>query len=298
MNEQHHHHNHNHSHQITDNIKLAFFLNFSFAILEIFGGLWTNSLAIISDAVHDLGDSLALGLAWYLEKASQKKGDPIFSYGYRRLSLLAALLNTLILLAGSLYVIVEAIPRLINPEQTNAKGMILFAVLGIAVNGLAMLKVFNQNSLNARTVAWHLLEDVLGWIAVLIVSIVLLFSDLYILDPILSILIALYVLYSAVFNLRKTAMLFLQAVPENISIEKLKTSIVNLEKVDSIHHTHIWSLDGEHHVLTTHIVVPNDTSREEIRSIKNTVKNLGKDLNLEHITIEIEYIDEYCHMRV
>lgn len=299
MTEQHHHHNHNHSHnhQVTGNIKIAFFLNFGFAILEIFGGLWTNSLAIISDAVHDLGDSLALGLAWYLEKASNKKGNQIFSYGYRRLSLLAALINTLILLAGSLYVIVKAIPRLINPEQTNAQGMILFAVLGIAVNGLAMLKVFNQNSINARTVAWHLLEDLLGWIAVLIVSIVLLFSDLYILDPILSILIALYVLYSAVFNLRKTAMLFLQAVPENINIEKLKKRIIALEKVDSIHHTHVWSLDGENHVLTTHVVVINDTSREEIKSIKNTVKNLGKNLNLEHITIEIEYVDEYCHMR-
>jgi cobalt-zinc-cadmium efflux system protein len=132
-----HHHNHSHSHQITQDIKLAFFLNLAFAILEIFGGLWTNSLAIISDAVHDLGDSISLGMAWYLEKYSHKQSNFSFSYGYRRLSSLAALINTLILFIGSLYVISQAIPRVMNPEPTDAKGMILFAVLGVTVNGLA-----------------------------------------------------------------------------------------------------------------------------------------------------------------
>lgn len=292
-----HNHNHNHSHQITDDIKLAFFLNLAFAILEIFGGLWTNSLAIVSDAVHDLGDSVSLGLAWYLEKYSNKKSDRSFSYGYRRLSSLAALINTLILFIGSLYVISQAIPRVLNPEPTDAKGMILFAVLGVAVNGLAMLRLTKTNSLNARVVAWHLLEDALGWVAVLIVSVALLFSDYYILDPILSILIAVYILYNAIANLRQTLLLFLQAVPENIDIQQLETSIVALKKVNSLHHTHVWSLDGEHHVLTTHIVIENDTTREEILSIKGTIQHLGKELHLEHITVEIEYLDEYCKMR-
>lgn len=292
-----HNHNHSHYHQLTKNIKLAFFLNFGFAILEIFGGLWTNSLAILSDAVHDLGDSLSLGLAWYLEKTSDKKSDLVFSYGYRRLSLLAALINTLILLAGSLYVISEAIPRLINPEPTNVRGMILFAVLGISINALAMLKVFNKNSFNARIVALHLLEDVFGWVAVLIVSIALIFTDYYILDPILSILIATYILYNAIANLRKTTTLFLQAVPENIDIQKLEKSILSLAKVDSIHHTHVWSLDGEHHVLTTHVVVINDTNREDIKSIKNAIQTMGQNLNLEHITVEIEYVNEHCYLR-
>lgn len=292
-----HNHNHSHYHQLTKNIKLAFFLNFGFAILEIFGGLWTNSLAIISDAVHDLGDSLSLGLAWYLEKTSDKKSDLIFSYGYRRLSLLAALINTLILLAGSLYVISQAIPRLINPEPIDVRGMILFAVLGISINALAMLKVFNKNSFNARVVALHLLEDVFGWVAVLIVSIALVFTDYYILDPILSILIATYILYNAIANIRKTTTLFLQAVPEDINIQKLEKSILSLAKVDSIHHTHVWSLDGEHHVLTTHVVVMDDTTREDINSIKNAIQTIGQNLNLEHITVEIEYANEHCYLR-
>lgn len=292
-----HNHNHSHSHQITNNIKLAFFLNFGFAILELFGGYWTNSLAIVSDAVHDLGDSLSLGLAWYLEKKSHQKRNKVFSYGYRRLSLLAALINTLILFGGSLYVISEAIPRLLNPQPTDAKGMILFAILGIAVNGLAMLRLSRQSSFNTSVVAWHLLEDVLGWIAVLIVSITLLFADVYILDPILSLLISAYILYNAIANLRKTITLFLQAVPDNIDIQQLEKSITSLEKVDSTHHTHVWSLDGERHVLTTHVVVVDSTSREDIQSIKSAIQHLGKGLNLEHITVEIEYLNEYCHMR-
>ncbi|MCC0176816.1 cation transporter [Waterburya agarophytonicola K14] len=293
-----HNHNHSHSHQLTKNIKTAFLLNFGFAILEIFGGLWTNSLAITSDAIHDLGDSFSLGLAWYLEKKSNQTNNHLFSYGYRRLSLLAALINTLILLFGSLYVLSEAIPRIINPEPTNARGMIFFAIIGIIINGSAMIKLSHQSSLNAKVVAWHLWEDVLGWVAVLIVSIVLLFSNLYILDPILSILISVYILYNAIANLRKTVTLFLQAVPENINLEQLEATIIALDRVDSIHHTHVWSLDGEHHVLTTHVVVMDNTSRKAIQSIKNAIKHLGHDLNLEHITVEIEYLSEYCSMRV
>ena len=292
-----HNHSHNHSHQITKDIKLAFFLNLGFAILEIFGGLWTNSLAIVSDAVHDLGDSVSLGLAWYLEKYSNKQSDRAFSYGYRRLSSLAALINTLILFIGSLYVISQAIPRLINPEPTDARGMILFAILGVAVNGLAMLRLTKTTSLNARVVAWHLLEDALGWVAVLIVSVALIFTDYYILDPILSILIAVYIVYNAIANLRKTLLLFLQAVPENIDLQQLEKSIIALDKVASLHHTHVWSLDGENHVLTTHVVIENDTNREEILSIKGVIQHLGEELNLEHITVEIEYLGEYCKMR-
>ncbi len=292
-----HIHNHHHSHQITNNIKIAFCLNFGFAILEIFGGLWTNSLAIVSDAIHDLGDSLSLGLAWYLEEKSQQKSNHTYSYGYRRLSLLAALINTLILLFGSIYVICEAIPRIIAPEPADAKGMIVFAILGIVVNGLAMLRLTRQTSLNASVVGWHLLEDLLGWVAVLIVSITLLFTDFYILDPILSILISGFILYNAIASLRQTIPLFLQAVPDSIDIQRLESSIVDLDRVDSVHDTHVWSLDGEHHVLTTHVVVQNETSREEIQSIKSAIAHLSSNLHLEHITVEIEYLNEYCAER-
>jgi cobalt-zinc-cadmium efflux system protein len=293
-----HHHpqDHSHSHQLTQDIKLAFFLNLAFAILEIFGGLWTNSLAIVSDAVHDLGDSFSLGMAWYLEKFSHKQSNFSFSYGYRRLSSLAALINTLILFIGSLFVIFQAIPRITNPEPTDAKGMIFFAVLGVTVNGLAMFRLAKTTSLNAKVVAWHLLEDALGWFAVLLVSIVLLFTDLYILDPILSILIAVYVLYNAIANLRQILWLFLQAVPSNVDLQELEKNILALKQVDSLHHTHVWSLDGEEHVLTTHVVVTENTTRTEILAIKGAIQRLGSKLNFKHMTIEFEYRDEPCYM--
>ena len=168
---------HPHSHNSSTGLRLAFVLNTGFAILEIAGGLWTNSVAILSDAVHDLGDSLALGAAWFLDKYSQKGSDRRFSYGYLRFSLLGAWTNTLVLVSGSIFVLSEAIPRLFQPQSPNATGMFFFALFGVAVNGLAAWRLHGRGSLNTKVAAWHLIEDVLGWVAVLLVSVTLMFVD-------------------------------------------------------------------------------------------------------------------------
>jgi cobalt-zinc-cadmium efflux system protein len=288
-------HQHN-EHKTTKQIKIAFFLNLGFTILEIFGGLLTNSMAILSDALHDLGDSFSLGLAWFLNKVSNRAADEKFSYGYRRFSLLAALINTIVLIIGSIFIISEAIPRLIQPEHSNAQGMVIFAILGIVINGIAVLNLKGGHSTNIRIVMWHLLEDVLGWVAVLIVGIVLLFKDIHILDPLLSLLITLYVLYNVVKNLRKTLGLFLQGVPDNISIPSLESQFKDVNGVSDVHHTHVWSLDGERNVLTTHIVVDQNLSQESVQEIKLTIIDQLKLLNLEHSTIEIEYKTDDCSM--
>ncbi len=287
---------HDHSHDSTGDLRLAFFLNLSFTIIEIAGGIWTNSLAILSDAIHDLGDSLSLGMAWYLETYARKDKDKKYSYGYRRYSLLSALINTVVLIVGSIFILSRAVARLFNPEPVDAKGMILFAILGIIVNGLAMLRLRGGKSLNAQVVAWHLIEDVLGWVAVLIMSIVLLYTDLYILDPIFSILITSFVLYNVIKNLRKTLALFLQAVPENMDLEKIENRLLAIDNVCSSHHTHIWSMDGEHHVLTTHLVVEEDTSQDEVLCIKEDINQLSKEMDFLHTTVEIEYGEEKCSM--
>lgn len=287
---------HDHSNDSTGDLRLAFFLNLSFTIIEIAGGIWTNSLAILSDAIHDLGDSLSLGMAWYLETYARKDKDKKYSYGYRRYSLLSALINTVVLIVGSVFILSRAVTRLFNPEPVDAKGMILFAVLGIIVNGLAMLRLRGGKSLNAQVVAWHLIEDVLGWVAVLIMSIVLLFTDLYILDPIFSILITSFVLFNVIKNLRKTLALFLQAVPENMDLEMIENRLLAIDNVCSSHHTHIWSMDGEHHVLTTHLVVEEDTSQDEVLCIKEDINQLSKEMDFLHTTVEIEYGDEKCSM--
>lgn len=285
-----------HEHRTSGNIRLAFYLNLGFTVIEIFGGLWTNSLAILSDAVHDLGDSLSLGLAWFLERYAEKGEDQRFSYGYRRFSLLGALVNAVILIVGSLFVISRAIPRLVEPEHSDAGGMILFAVVGVAVNGLAVFRLRSSKSMNARVVAWHLLEDVLGWLAVLVVGIVLLFTDNHLLDPILSLLIALYVLYNVVRNLRETVGLFLQSVPQNIEVEAIMRAVRKLENVESTHHTHVWSLDGEHHVLTAHVVVDEDISKPDVRRVKNSIQAVLEPYEFSHITLEIEFGDDDCAM--
>ena len=290
-------HGHNHStHGTIRNIKVAFWLNLSFTFLEIVGGLWTNSLAILSDAFHDFGDSLALGLAWALEYLSHRHDDNRFSYGYRRFSLLGALLNTLILVGGSTLILARALPRLVAPEAANAPGMAGIAVLGILINGIAVIRLRSDQALNARVVALHLLEDVLGWIAVLIVSIVLMVTDLAILDPILSILITMYVLFSTLRNLRQTLALFMQAVPDSINLEAIDARLRHIPEVLSTHHTHVWSLDGENHVLTTHVVIDEQTSKDDIVCIRQDIQVVVRELNFSHTTVEIEFGDDDCGM--
>lgn len=291
-------HNHNHNHNEHSNIKLAFLLNLSFTIFEIIGGLLTNSVAILSDAVHDLGDSLSLGLAWFLGSYSEKKYNNKFTYGYRRYLLLSALINTVVLIIGSVIVLINAVPRLLNPTQPSARGMIGFAVVGIIVNGIGALKTRGSHSLNERVVSFHLLEDVLGWIAVLIVGIIMYFRDIPILDPILSIFITLYILFNVFSSFKETILLFLQTVPRDVDVEDIICNLKTIENVVDTHHTHVWSLDSEHHVLTTHIRVSNNCNIEDITRIKKEAKAIINKLNIEHITIEIEFADKDCSMDI
>lgn len=301
MSADHSHPHHDHAHQHARNgahgIRLAFFLNLGFTLIEIAGGIYTNSVAILSDALHDLGDSLAIGMGWYLEGRAQRPRAGAYSYGYRRLSLLAALLNAVVLVTGSLFMLAVAVPRLLHPEPTHATGMLVLALLGIAVNGAAALRLQHDRTMNARVISWHLLEDVLGWAAVLIVSLSLMVTDLYILDPLLSVLITGYILYNVLSKLRSTIALFLQAAPAGLDIAVLEQRLCAIPGVISAHHTHVWSLDGEHHVFTTHLVVRNETTRAQVQQIKQSALAAIEDSNPEHSTIEIEYEDEYCSMQ-
>lgn len=213
------HHHHHHVDTSTGKIKTAFFLNFVFTIIEIIGGLLTNSMAILSDALHDLGDSLSLGLAWFLQKFSKKGTSESFSFGYRRFSLLAALINSIVLIVGSVFIITEAVPRLFNPPEPHAGGMLAVAVLGIIINGAAVFRLRGGDSMNQKVLSWHLLEDVLGWAAVLFVSILMLFFDLPVLDPLASIGITIFILYNVIKNLVQTMKLFLEAVPADVDLK-------------------------------------------------------------------------------
>lgn len=280
---------HHHSHDKQKNIKTAFILNLTFTLIEIFGGLWTNSMAILSDAVHDLGDSIALGGAWYLERYADKKPDGQFSFGYARFSLLAALTNSLILIVGSVIILVRAIPRIIHPQEVHPEGMMVFAILGILINGVAVLKMKKGTSWNEKVVSWHLLEDVLGWVVILIGSIFLMFFDIPVIDPILSALITLYVLRNVMINLKEILHILLQGVPRNFSISEIENEMSIKTGALSVHHTHLWTLEGERMIASTHVVVPDDTEADAVIHIKNAIKAVLLDRGIEHTTVEIEY---------
>jgi cobalt-zinc-cadmium efflux system protein len=293
----HGHHHHGHAHGATGNIKVAFFLNLLFTLIEIGGGFYTNSVAILSDALHDLGDSLSLGLAWYFQKLSGKNRDATFSYGYRRFSLLGAVINSLILVIGSVFVLQEAIPRLFNPQSPDARGMLGLAVLGVAFNGAAMLRLQKGHSLNERAISLHLLEDVMGWVAVLVASVVMLLADVPVLDPALSVLITLYVLFNVYRNLRDSFRILLQAVPDNVRIEQVRARIATLDHVADIHDVHLWTLDGEYNILTVHLRLKEVTQFTDAIRVKERVKKALSDLPIQHITVEIEGETDECALQ-
>ncbi|MDR0367898.1 MAG: cation diffusion facilitator family transporter [Bacteroidales bacterium] len=284
-----------HNHQAGKNIALAFFLNLSFTILELIGGLWTNSIAIMSDALHDFGDSVSLGMAWYFEKLSKQSPNAKYSYGYKRFALLGALLNCIILLLGSSVVIYECVKRLFSPQEMRVEGMLVLAILGVVINGFAVLRTRKGKGVNERVVSLHLLEDVLGWLAVLIVSIVMMFVDVPVLDPILSIGIAVFILYNVVRNLKTTLNVLLQGVPKEIDFCRIKEKIESIPQISSIHDLHIWSLDSMYNVASMHAVVENENiTLSELQTVKEQIKNLMKAEDIEHATIEFENKNEHC----
>lgn len=290
-----HQHSHEHAHDHSSSrIGWAFFLNVGFTVIEFVGGWLTNSTAIMADAVHDLGDSLSIGSAWLLNKLGQKRPDEQFTYGYRRLSLFGALLNAVILLVGSVWVLTEAIPRLFAPEMPVAEGMFFLALLGVGVNGFAAYRLSKGKTLNERVLNWHLLEDVLGWVAVLIVAVVLLFVDMPILDPLLSIGFTLFILINVARTLWETLKLFSQSVPDAAMRQRINQTLIDLANVDNVHHLHLWSLDGEHHVLTAHLVLAEQIGYEQMQQLKAEVSSALAEFDLAHTTIEFEWHDEPC----
>lgn len=289
MGHHHHHHGHgHHDHSDTKNLALAFFLNLGFTIIEIIGGIWTNSVAIIADAIHDLGDSLSLGLAWYLQNVSKKNPSSSFTYGYRRFSLLGAILTALILIIGGLIVIYESVPRLIHVEETNAGGMIGLAILGILVNGLAVWRMRSGKSMNEQMVSWHLLEDVLGWVAVLIGALIMFFFDAPFIDPILSIGITLWVMYNVAHQLIKSVKIVLQAAPDNINQAEIKAAILDLSGVDAVHHLHLWSLDGLKVIMSVHVQISAQGDLASLQPIKTEIRERLHSFGVDHVTIEME----------
>ena len=271
------------------NILIAFLLNISFALIEFIGGLFTNSIALLSDAIHDMGDSLSIGLSFFLEKKSIQEPDEKYTFGYARYSILGAVITTTILLVGSIVVIINAVKRIINPVTINYNGMIVIALFGMIINFIAACTTKEGDSLNQKSVNLHMLEDVLGWIIVFIGAIIMKFTDISIIDPILSILVAIFIFINSIKNLKSILDLFLEKTPIDITVEKVKQNILKIKSIEDIHHIHIWSIDGYNNYATMHVVV-----REIDNDIKVKIRKEMKKLNISHVTIELETKEESC----
>jgi cobalt-zinc-cadmium efflux system protein len=272
------------------NILIAFILNLSFAVFEFFGGIFTGSVAIVSDAIHDVGDATSIGISYFLEKKSKKKPDEKYTYGYLRYSVIGSVITTLILLVGSVVVVINAIDKIMNPTEINYKGMIIFAVFGLVINFVAAFVTHGGGSLNQKAVNLHMLEDVLGWAVVLVGAVIMNFTDIKIIDPLMSIGVSVFIFVNAIKNLKEVLDLFLEKTPHGISLEEIKTHILKIDGVEDVHHIHIWSMDGNSNFATMHIVTNSDC-----HIIKEKVREELSEHGISHATLELETVGEHCH---
>ena len=272
------------------NILIAFILNLLFSAFELFGGIFTGSVAILSDALHDIGDALSIGVSYFLEKKSKRKPDDVFTYGYTRYSVLGSLITTVILLLGSCIVAYNAVLKLIHPIEINYNGMILFAIVGVIVNAVAAFFTREGDSLNQKAVNLHMLEDVLGWIVVLVGAIVMRFTDFTMIDPIMSFGVSIFIFKGAVKNLKEILNLFLEKAPRGVSVREIKEHLTEIDGISDVHHIHLWSMDGHNHFATMHVV-----TCAEPHEIKGKIRAELREHGIIHATLELEEDGEHCH---
>ena len=272
------------------NILIAFILNLGFSIFEFFGGVVTGSVAIISDAVHDLGDAASIGISYFLEKKSRKQPDDRYTYGYVRYSVIGSVITTLILLFGSVMVVYNAVNKIIEPTQINYDGMIVFAVVGVCVNLVAAFFTREGDSLNQRAVNLHMLEDVLGWVVVLVGAIIMRFTDFALIDPIMSIGVAAFIFVNAIRNLKEVIDLFLEKTTRGVDLSEIREHVTCIEGVLDVHHIHIWSIDGQNNYATMHVVTNLDP-----HEMKEAIREELQEHGIGHVTLELETEGEFCH---
>ena len=271
------------------NILIAFILNLSFSIFEYIGGLVTGSVAIVSDSVHDLGDAFSIGVSWLLEKKSKRAPDEKYTYGYARFSVMGGLITVMILIAGSVLVIAGAVRRIISPVTINYDGMIIMAVIGVVLNFAAAWFTREGDSINQRAVNLHMLEDVLGWVVVLMGAVIMRFTDLSVIDPVMSIAVAIFILVGSVKELLRVVDLFLVKIPEGISVEEVAEHVQEIEGVEGVHHIHVWSMDGNNKYATMHIVTDADPE-----NVKRAVRAELGEHGICHVTLETESSLDTC----
>lgn len=283
-----HSHHHHHIYGSDKKILTAFFLNLFFVFVEIFGGFFTNSFAILSDAVHDMGDCVAIGFAYVMEKLSKKAPDEKYTYGYRRYSLLSAMITSLLLVVSSIFVVAGAVIRIGQPREVKGGIMLLVAIFGVIINGVAVITTHRGTGANERAVSLHMLEDVLGWVAVLIGSALIYAFKWYFVDGILSLCIAGFLIVNSIRNIKRVLEILLEKSPEGFDVQEFKKQLSAIDNVQDIHHLHIWSLDGEYNMASLHLRLAEGADMDVYASAKAGVEDLSRQWGIEHLTVQID----------
>lgn len=264
---------------------LAFFLNLSFAIVEFIAGGIFGSSAVLADSVHDFGDAVAIGISAFLESISNRKEDSHYTLGYKRFSLLGAVITAVILMTGSVLVILENITKIFHPQSVNDEGIFWLGIIAITINVLASLVIRKGQTKNESILSLHFLEDILGWVAVILMAIVLRFTDWYILDPLLSLAISFFILSKAFPRFWSTLKIFLDAVPEGVDIQKIKTDLAELDHIASINQLNLWTMDGLEKNAIVHVCLKE---MEHMETCKESIRIFLKDCGFQNITIEVD----------
>ena len=264
---------------------LAFFLNISFAIVEFIAGGIFGSSAVLADSVHDFGDAVAIGISAFLESISNRKEDSHYTLGYKRFSLLGAMVTAVILMTGSGMVILENMVKLFHPHPVNEEGLLWLGIIAISVNVLASLVIRKGQTKNESILSLHFLEDILGWVAVILMAIVLRFTDWYILDPLLSLAISFFILSKAIPRFWSTLRIFLDAVPEGVNIQKIKADLAELDHVASINQLNLWTMDGLEKNAIVHVCLEHVKHMEVC---KESIRTLLKESGFQNVTIEVD----------
>ena len=266
-------------------IWLAFFLNLSYAIVEFIAGGVFGSSAVLADSVHDMGDAIAIGVSAFLETISNREEDSHYTLGYKRFSLLGAMVTAVILMTGSVLVILENITKLFHPQPVNDEGILWLGIIAVSINVLASLVVRKGKTKNESILSLHFLEDTLGWVAVILMAIVLRFTDWYILDPLLSLVISIFILSKAIPRFWSTLKIFLDAVPEGVDIKQVKSRLEQLDYVASVNQLSLWTMDGLEKNAIIHVCL-EDVKHMEV--CKESIRDLLKDCGFQNISIEVD----------
>ncbi len=283
---------HSHSHASRDasvkSLMVVFGTNLLFSIIEFVAGILFNSTAIFSDAVHDLGDAVSTGTALVLEKKSMKHADGTYTFGQRRFSLLGALITGLILIIGSGIALFRAIPRFFAPEPVEATGMLWLAVVAIGLNLVSAVALLGRKSRSERMLQLHMLEDVLGWVAILIISVILQFKPWYFLDPLVSVGISLYILHEAIPQTIGTIRILMESVPEDVDVNEISDKLLQIQGVHGLTHLHLWSMDGQDNNFAVTLFTADPSVQEQDR-IKTAVRQILVPYHVTCSTIEVNY---------